>query len=445
MNEFSQGPVLWQTIACILIFAAAYVLILAEVWNRTYIALAGALLMLGLGLVPFQQAFTEYISWNTLFLLAGLYIVSNFFRKTGLFSFVAAHLIRRTSAKPLSVLLLLGLISAVGCAFFDGILVIVALVPFTINAARILKVSSVPFVVAVILMANLGGMATWIGNAPNRLIGTYADFTFVHIIFALGPLVAGLMIVVLASLAWIYRKQFVVAEDRKQHLLSLPTSDYVADRQLLIKGGIVAGLMLLGFILQGNLRIQAGMIALAGALLICIVDYKDMNRILKQRDYVRLFHGIIDSQFLFFMGLFIMVGGFVNLGVSGFAAARWVEITQGSLPFAALFLLWITGLGSAAVDSIPYTAAMLPIVKEAGQLLGLTSGRSMDALWLALSIGAGIGGGGTLMGSYLNMVAAGIADEEGERLSQWGYFKIAGLLTLLMLVVATIYLNIFLL
>jgi Na+/H+ antiporter NhaD/arsenite permease-like protein len=443
MNEFTQGPVMWQTISSVLIFAAAYVLFLAEIWNRTYVALSGALLMVVLGVVPIQKAFAEYMNWNVLFLLVGLYIISNFFRKTGVFSYLATHLIKRTAANPLSLLLILASIAGVGSALFDGVLVIVALVPFAVHAARILKISSVPFVIAEIVMANLGGMATLIGNTPNRLIGTYAGFTFVHFLTVIGPLVFLFMLATLILLGWMYRKQFQVSPDRKKELLRLQASDYLVDGQLLFRGTIVFILILLGFLLQGILgvqTVQTGAIAFAGALLIVLVDYKEIGRTFKQRDYERWLHAIIDSQVLFFAGLFIMVGGLVYSGVSGYAAVRWIEITQGSLPFAGMILLWITGLGSAAVDSIPFVAAMLPIVKESGAAFG-----KEDVLWWSLAMGAGIGGTGSLLGSTMNMVAAGLAQEEGERLTHWQYFKISGILTVLMMVLASIYLSVFLL
>jgi Na+/H+ antiporter NhaD/arsenite permease-like protein len=440
MNEFTHGPVMWQTIASLIIFAVAYVLILTEIWNRTYVALTGAILMLLLGIVPFQKAFAEYINWNTLFLLIGLYIISNFFRKTGVFSYLAVHLIGRTDAKPLSLLLILASIAGVGSALFDGLLVIVALVPFTVHAVRILKISSVPFVAAEIVMANIGGMATLIGNTPNRLIGTYAGFTFLHFLTFIGPLVFLFMLVTLTLLGWMYRKQFQVSLDRKKELLRIQASDYLVDGLLLFRGTIVFILILLGFLLQGALGVQSGTIALAGALLIVLVDYKEIGRIFKQRDYTRLLHGIIDSQVLFFAGLFIMVGGLIYSGVSGYAAVKWIEITQGSLPFAAMMLLWITGLGSAAVDSIPFIAAMLPVIKETGSAFGQD-----DALWWSLTMGAGIGGAGSLLGSTMNMAAAGLAQEEGERLTHWQYFKISGMITVLMMALASIYLSVFLL
>jgi Na+/H+ antiporter NhaD/arsenite permease-like protein len=440
MNEFTHGPVMWQTIASILIFAAAYVLVLAEIWNRTYVALTGALLMLVLGIVPFQKAFAQYIHWNTLLLLIGLYIISYFFRKTGLFSYLAVHLIGRTAANPLSLLLILALIACLGSAFFDGLLVIAALVPFTLHAVRILKISSVPFVTAEIIMANIGGMATLIGNTPNRLIGTYAGFTFLQFLTVIGPLVLLFILVTLILLGLMYRKQFQVSPDRKKELLRLQASDYLVDGLLLFRGAIISVLILLGFLLQGVLSVQSGSIALAGALFIVLVDYKEIGRTFRQRDYARWLHGVIDSQVLFFAGLFIMVGGLIYSGVSGYAAARWVEITQGSLPFAATMLLWISGLGSAAVDSIPFVAAMLPVVKETASAFG-----QADALWWSLAMGAGIGGAGTLLGSTMNMAAAGMAQAEGERLTHWQYFKISGVLTILMMALASIYLSVFLL
>jgi Na+/H+ antiporter NhaD/arsenite permease-like protein len=283
-------------------------------------------------------------------------------------------------------------------------------------------------------------MATLIGNTPNRLIGTYAGFTFLQFLTVIGPLVFLFILVTLTLLGWMYRKQFQVSPDRKKELLRQQAADNLVDGLLLFRGTIVFVLILLGFLLQGVLGVQSGSIALAGALLIVLVDYKEIGRTFRQRDYARWLHGVIDSQVLFFAGLFIMVGGLIYSGVSGYAAVRWVEITQGSLPFAAMMVLWITGLGSAVVDSIPFVAAMLPVVKETAPAFGQD-----DALWWSLAMGAGIGGAGTLLGSTMNMAAAGIAQAEGERLTHWQYFKISGVITILMMALASIYLSVFLL
>jgi Na+/H+ antiporter NhaD/arsenite permease-like protein len=396
--------------------------------------------MLLLGIVPIQEAFSDFINWNALFILLGLYIISNFFRKSGIFSYLAVRLIGRTSANPFILLLTLASIAGFGSALFDGLLVIVALVPFTLHAARILRISSVPFVVSEIVMAHIGGLATLIGNTPNRLIGTYADFTFFQFLTVSGPLAFFFIVITLAVLSLIYRKQFQVSSDRKNDLLRIKASDFLNDGQSLLIGTIVSLLTLLGFLLQGILGVPSGVIALAGALLIILVDYKEVIRIFKQRDYVRLLHGMIDSQAVFIAGLFIMAGGLAYSGASGYAAARWIEITQGSLPFAAMMLLWITGLGSTMVDSIPFVTAMLPVVKETGAAFGQS-----DPLWWALAFGAGIGGTGSLLGSTMNMAAAGLAQEEGERLTHWQYFKISGILTLFMMIAASIYISVFLL
>jgi Na+/H+ antiporter NhaD/arsenite permease-like protein len=445
MIEFSQGPVLWQTIAAVLIFAVAFVLILAEVWNRTYTALAGAAMMIVLGIIPVQWALTKSINWNVLLLIAGFYIISNFFGKTGVVPYLAVRLIRFTSAKPVWMLLALALISALGSALFDGLIMILSLVPFTLHAARILKISAVPFVIAEILMAHLGGTATLIGGIHNRLIGAYAELSFTQFLSALGPLVLLLMVVCFTLLFFWYRKDFLIAEDRKKELLKTEASAFLMDRQLLLRGGAVIGAMVLAFFLQNVLGVRAGIISISGALLLLVVDYKAVIAFVKQRDYTQLRQGIIDSQLLFFVGLFIMVGGLTYAGVSGYAAARWVEIAHGSVPFTAMMLLWFTGLGSAVIDAIPYTAAMLPIVNETESVLGLTDAGTGNSLWWALAIGTGLGGAGTLAGSSINMVAAGMALEQGERFTHWQYVKIAGLLTLIMMLLASVYMYVFLL
>jgi Na+/H+ antiporter NhaD/arsenite permease-like protein len=440
MKELSQSPHLWQMMAAILIFAAAYLLIAAERWNRTYVAIAGAGLMIVIGLVSVREAITTDISWNTLGLVAGLYVIAGFMNKTGIFQFAALSLIRWTQGKPILMLIILSSLAAIGAGLFDGILAILTLVPFTIGAARMLKISPVPFVITEILSANLGGMATLVGNLPNKLIGTSADLSFTHYLLVLGPLAFVLLALVVGITGIVYSKRFVIAEAYRKELLGLTPSDYLANRRLIVCGGLTVIWILLAFLLQDLFSISTGLIAIVGALLLLAVDYKEVLQTLKSRDYRQFWQVILDSQVLFIGGLFVMVGGLNHSGVTAFIATRMMEISQGSLAFSSILLLWLSGLGSAVLDAIPFVAAMLPVLKDMGVLLGLDTSHT-DTLWWALALGAGIGGGGTLIGSPANLIAAGLSEQEGNsRISYGDYLRWAGPLTLLMLIIATLYL-----
>jgi Na+/H+ antiporter NhaD/arsenite permease-like protein len=439
MKDFLQGPFLWQSVAAVIIFLAAYILIAVERWNRTYVALSGAVVMLALGIVPWHEAFTTYMNWQIIGLLTGLYVIAGFMHKTGIFPFAALSLIRITQGKPVKMLFILCLLTAIGSALFDGIWVLIILVPFTLGAARMLKISPMSFIMAQMLSANLGGMATLVGNLPNRIIGTSADLSFTRFLTAIGPLALILIAILIGIISILYGKRLVIAEAQRKELLVLTPSYYLADRKLLLQGGIVGILILVAFLIQGMVGLSSGLIAIVGALILMIVDYKEIIQTVNNKDYRQLWQEILDSQVLFILGLLVMTGGLVHSGITDFIAARMMEITQGNLPFSALLLLWVTGIGSALLDSIPFVAAMLVVLKDVTVLLGLDAAHA-EILWWALAIGAGIGGGGTLLGSPANLIAAGLSEQEGSRISYGDYLKWAGPLTLLFLLLASFYL-----
>jgi Na+/H+ antiporter NhaD/arsenite permease-like protein len=443
MIEFSHGPALWQTIAAVMIALIAYFLILTDSWNRNYVAIAGAALMVVLGIVPMGEALTAYMSWNAIFLLMGVYISTALFQKNGLIQYAAMWLIQQTKAKPLSMLLALTSLAAIGSAALDGIVMVLALIPFTISATRLLKISPVPFLIGEIMACNIGGAATLVGSIPNRLIGATVPLSFNQFWINLGPLQLVLLLVLLLALRLIYGNQFVVAEALKKELLALKPESYLRNKMFVAQEGVVAIIILIAYLLQGWMGMYVGLISIIGACLFLVIDYKTILHMVQRKDYRLLQQNLLDSQIIFFIGLLVMVGGLVHSGVPGYFAGKALEITQGGTTFMGLLILWVSSLSSSALDQVPYVAAMIPVIQESGFVLGWTQTGQLQPFWWSLAIGAGIGGGATLMGSLLNLVAVGIAMKEKIRMGYWEYFRVAFPLSLLMLIISSLYLILF--
>ncbi|SDN55573.1 Na+/H+ antiporter NhaD [Paenibacillus sp. yr247] len=446
MTEFSQGPAFWQAILALLIFAAAYVCILIEKWDRMYTALGGAVLMVVLGIVPLGMAVTTYANWHVLLLLASLYLIAGLFQKTGLIAYSASYLIRRFRLQPFTILLSLSVLAAVTSALWDGLLAIAVIVPILLKTTKLMKLSPVPFLISVLLSANIGGAATLIGNLPNRMISASVNLSSGEILIKIAPLVIMLLAIVYLVMWMIYGKKMLVAESHKRELLSLQPASYLAaDRGFLIGSSLITGLTLLALLLQGALGFKASYIAAFGALALLALNYKELVQLVKKRDYRSVWHGLMETQLLFFLGLFIMVGGLTYSGISGFIAARGLEISQGSVPFLSILLLWLTGFGSAMMDYIPYTAAMIPVVEHMGGVMLNLSHVTISPLWWSLIVGTAIGSGVTLLSSTTSMYAAALSEREGGGLTQRNYFIVAAPISLLLFLVATIYFKLFLL
>ncbi|MDQ0877985.1 Na+/H+ antiporter NhaD/arsenite permease-like protein [Paenibacillus sp. V4I3] len=446
MTEFSQGPALWQAIVALIIFAAAYVCILIEKWDRIYTALGGALLMIIMGIVPLGKAVTSYANWHVLLLITSLFVISGVFQKTGIIAYSAAHILRKFRIQPITILLSLSVLAAIVSALLDGLLAIAVLVPILLKTTKMMKLSPVPFLISILLSVNIGGAATLMGNLPNRMIGVAENISIGEMLIKLGPLVIILLVIVYLVIWLIYGKKMIVAESYKRELLTLQPASYLAsDRGFLTGSCLITGLTLLALLLQGVLGWKASYIAVCGAVTLLAINYKELVQLVKRRDYLSVWQGVRETQLLFFFGLFIMTGGLTYAGISGFIAVKGLEISQGNIPFLSILLLWLTGFGSAMMDYIPYTAAMIPVVEHMGSTLQNTAGIStVSTLWWSLIVGTAIGSGVTLLSSMTSMYAAGLSDQEGGGLTQRGYIIVAAPISLLLFIAATIYFKLFL-
>ncbi|MDQ0920072.1 SLC13 family permease [Paenibacillus sp. V4I5] len=284
------------------------------------------------------------------------------------------------------------------------------------------------------------------GILPNRMIGAAENISTGEMLIKLGPLVIILLAIVYLVIWLIYGKKMIVAESYKRELLTLqPASNLASDRGFLVGSCLIIGLTLLALLLQGVLGWKASYIAACGAVTLLALNYKELFQLVKRRDYLSIWQGLRETQLLFFFGLFIMIGGLTYAGITGFIAVRGLEISQGNIPFLSILLLWLTGFGSAMMDYIPYTAAMIPVVKHMGSMLPSAADiTTITSLWWSLIVGTAIGSGVTLLSSMTSMYAAALSDQEGGGLTQRGYFIVAAPISLLLFIAATIYFKLFL-
>ncbi|OAS17609.1 SLC13 family permease [Paenibacillus oryzisoli] len=442
MTEFSQGPVLWQAIAALLIFAAAYVCILIEKWDRMYTALAGASLMLILGIVPFSKAFTTFASWPILIYLVSLFIISSIFQKTGIITYVVSAIVRKYRMRALTLIISLSLIAALISALLDSLMAVVVIIPFIIIASKKMRLLPAPFLISVLLSVHIGGAATIMGNIPSRMLGASGHISAGEMFIKLFPLICLLLAAVYFTMWLIYRKRLVAAEAHMRELLSLKPSSYLSPhREFVLGSSIITGLTILILCLHGVLGWSPAYIAASGAFALLIMNYRDMKELIKTKDYGAVWHHIRETQWLFFLGLFIMVGGLTYAGFSGFIANRGLELSQGSISFLSILLLWLNSFGTAMMDNIPFIAAMMPIVDGMDPLVDIP----VQPMWWALIVGSAIGSGVTLVSSIASLYAASFAYHDGVKLKQSEYVIVAAPICFVLLLISTLYFKLFLL
>jgi Na+/H+ antiporter NhaD/arsenite permease-like protein len=408
----------------IAIFVVTYVLIATERIHKTLAALAGGVLMILLGVVSQEQAFEE-IDFNVIFLLAGMMILAGIVRKTGVFGWLAVRAARVAGGNPYRILVVLSLITAVASALLDNVTTVVLVGPITLFLAARLGMNPFPFLMSEILASNIGGAATLIGDPPNILIGSAADLDFGAFLSVMAPLSIILLAIYLFAARWLFRGLLVADPELQASFLDLDERSMITNPGLLRSSLTVLGLTLVGFLLHGFLHLEPATVALTGAVVLMIIAREDPDEILREVEWPTLF---------FFIGLFMLVAGVIEIGLIEAVATGIEDLTGGALAATSLLMLWISAFLSAIVDNIPYTATMLPVVAQ------LSEGQPSDAIWWALAMGADLGGNATLIGASANVILAGMAEREGHPIT-FGQFLRFGLpVTVGTMVIATAYL-----
>ncbi len=398
--------------------------------HRTKAALVGAGLVVIVGVIDQDQAI-EAIDWSTLGLLAGMMILVGLTEKTGVFTYVALRVAQLSKGRPLRLVFLLAAVTGVLSAFLDNLTAILLIVPITFLLADLLRVSPIPLVLVEVIASNIGGTATLIGDPPNIMIGTHvAELTFVDFVVNLAPVSLFTLVVVTACLYVAFRKRLTIAPERAAEIDRLDAARDIRESRYVKRSIAVLVGTIVAFFLHSLLHLEPAVVALGGATILLLVGADDVEEALERIEWSTLF---------FFMGLFVMVGALVERGFVADVAGALATATGGDGMTEGLAILWGAAAGSALVDNIPFTAAMIPVVDE----LGADDPTFSDANWWALSLGACFGGNATLIAAAANVAAAGAAERSGHPIS-FGRFLAVGLpVTLLSLVVATVYLLLF--
>lgn len=404
------------------IFLLTYALIVSEKIHRTISALLGGLAMI-LFVIPQENAFHS-IDWNVIFLLAGMMVIANVLKETGLFQWIAIQAVRLGKGDPFRVLVILSLITAISSALLDNVTIVVLIAPVTLFVASTLRVSPVPFLIAEILASNIGGMATLVGDPPNILIGSASGLDFVTFAANMGPISVIIMIVFIGIARPLFKKDLTVLDKSNIDISELDASALITDTVLLRKSLIVMSGVIIGFLLHGALHLEPATIALIGATLLMLWSKTDPHYALRDIEWTTLF---------FFFGLFIMVEALVEVGLIDIVADAALRLTDGNLQLTSVLLIWFSAIASGFVDNIPYTATMIPIVESLGQVMAI------DPLWWSLALGACLGGNLTIVGAAANVVVVSMAEKSGHPISFMHFFRYGAIVTLMSLILASGY------
>ena len=421
------------------ILLIAYIFIATEKIQKSVVALVGASLTMLLGLLPFKgyvnretgsyvKAVFDYIEFDVIFLLIGMMIIVHIASKSGVFKWMAIKLLKFTKGHPKKVLFTLAAFTAIASAFLDNVTTVVLIMPVTFVIAKEFDTDPVPFLITEVIASNIGGTATLIGDPPNIIIGTRAGLSFLDFLLELTDIVTLIFLVVTGILIFMFRKGLTATPEKMQHVANLDNSKTITDKGLMIRSMITLFLVILGFITHDITHISAYVFAVAGASFLLI--FEKPKEIYRDVEWLTIF---------FFVGLFIIIGGFEANGGITYLANKLIELTNGSLTAATMLILWGSGILSGIIDNIPYTATMAPLIDQVQHVIPYT-GSGHNPMWWALSLGACLGGNFTLIGAAANVLVSETSTAKGYPISFMRFLKYGALTTFIARLLSSAYL-----
>lgn len=428
---FAQSNALFISTAILIL---AYVFIATEKIPKVTVALVGASLTLLLGLLGQNQKiagnfdpayFINYVDFNVIFLLVSMMIIVSIATRSGVFNWVATEMLRKTKGHPKTTLFCLALFTAVASAFLDNVTTVILIMPVTFVIAEKLDINPIPFLIVEILASNIGGTATLIGDPPNIIIGSAAGLSFMDFINELTGIVVLILLVVTGIMIFIFRKLMKTTPERMNEVANLDNSHTITDKGLMIRSMTVLGLVILGFVTHDITHIQTSVCAMAGASFLLL--FEKPNDILTDVEWSTIF---------FFIGLFVIIGGFEHAGGIEIMAKWLIDITHGSQSIASMVILWGSGILSGIIDNIPYTATMTPMIAEISAKMG---SEFVQPLWWSLSLGACLGGNMTIIGAAANVIVSETSAAKGHPIEFMKFLKYGVTAMLISLIMSSAY------
>ncbi|MGN8913846.1 SLC13 family permease [Anaerofustis butyriciformans] len=415
-----------EQIISIVIFLITMTAIMTERIHRTVAAITGAILLIVTHILTIETSIS-YVDINTVGVLVGMMLFVAVVKNSGIFEYIAIKSAKIAKGKPVNIMIIFILITAILSAFLDNVTTVLLIGPMTIAITRILNINPIPFLITQIMASNIGGTATLIGDPPNIMIGSAANLGFTDFILNTGLPVIFIIITAIIYFLLIYKKQLIVDEENISKVMEMDENKAIKDKSLMIKSIVLIVLVVIGFIFHSQLQMESCVIALLAAIIMLLIGKQDAEEIIL---------GVEWSTILFFIGLFIVVGGLEETGVIDKLANLLVSATSGNMVLTMIIILWASAIISSFLDNIPFVATLIPLILTMQQ----TGNIDVTPLWWALSLGACLGGNGTLIGASANVVLSSISNKNGYPITFKHYMKIGFPLMIISIIISSIYL-----
>ena len=439
-------------ILAVILFAAMFLLIVSEKIERHVVSLVCGLLMLVLvfgvcmkspaaiwNTLSLQNFFSvsfwyeageagessSGINWSTILFIAGMMLMVEGMGKAGFFRWLCLELARLVKYRTVPLFIVFMVMSSILAMFIDSITVILFLAAATVELGRLLKFNPVPMIIAEIFCANLGGSATMCGDPPNIIIGTSLGYSFADFITNTGVIAAFSLILVILYFFFCFRRELEKSVAERGEVSYPNPKDAIENRKDFAVSSAIfaAAVVLLVTHAQTGLTVAAIGVFIGAVTL--VTAGKDALWLLKKVDYKTL---------LFFIGLFVVVGGLEQTGILELIAGFIARVSGDNAMIMVAIVLWISAVASAFVDNIPFAATMIPVI----QSLSAAQGVDLSVLAWSLSMGTDIGGSATPIGASANVVGISVAAKEGHVIGWGKYCRYAAPATVLVVLFSMI-------
>ncbi|MBE5062004.1 ArsB/NhaD family transporter [Lachnospiraceae bacterium DSM 108991] len=414
-----------EAVISVIVFLLVMAAIISEKMHRAVAAMAGAVILLLFHVLSVDEA-TTYVDINTIGVLVGMMLFVAVVKNSGLFEYVAIKAAKLTKGRPMAILVVFAIITAVLSAFLDNVTTVLLIGPMTIAITQMLEVNPIPYLLSQIMASNIGGTATLIGDPPNIMIGSAAGLSFMDFVVNTGSVIVIILAVTVLIYYFMYRGQISVIEENMHKVMELDENRSIKDKPLLIKSVIMTVVVVIGFVFHSQLQVESATVALFAAGFMLVFGKQDAEEIIL---------GVEWSTILFFIGLFVVVGGMQKSGVITSLAELMMEFIGNNEALGIVIILWVSAIISSFLDNIPFVATLIPLI-----LTMESGGVDVTPLWWALSLGACLGGNGTLVGASANVVLAGVSAKNGYPITFMQYTKTGFPLMLISILISTVYL-----
>lgn len=444
---------MFAQILAVVIFLAMFILIVTDKIERHYVTLGCGvltlLLVFGLGLHSWDAALktlnvrniftlgfwyaagessesSSGINWATIIFIAGMMVMVEGMARVGFFRWLCMLLAKVVHYKVIPIFITFMVMSSVLAMFIDSITVILFLAAVTVELSQLLKFNPIPMILAEIFCANLGGSATMCGDPPNIIIGTSLGYSFADFITNTGA-IAGIALLFTIAYFYLVCHKELSSSGKDVDTSTFPTpSSAIKDKRGFVISCIIFLCAVVMLVTHATTGLTVATIGTFIALVTLITSGKHIGEVLKKVDYKTL---------LFFIGLFIVVGGLEQTGILELIAGFIKNVSGGNAHLMIAIIIWVSAIASAFIDNIPFAATMIPVIDA----LSVSTGVSLSTMAWALSMGTDIGGSGTPIGASANVVGTSVAAKAGHPVGWGKYCKICAPATVIVMVISTIF------